>query len=58
MKCTQFEQLHAKLLQLVEKNKYIALKSLNGEKKLYLFTSEDIEICRGISKFTFEGFKQ
>ena len=58
MKCTQFEELRAKMLQLVE-NKYITFKSLNDEQKLfYLFTNEDKEVCRGISKFTFEGFKQ
>ena len=58
MKCTQFEELRAKMLQLVE-NKYVAFKSLSDEQKLfYLFTNEDKEVCRGISKFTFEGFKQ
>ena len=58
MKCTQFEELRAKMLQLVE-NKYVAFKSLNDEQKLfYLFTNEDKEVCHGISKFTFEGFKQ
>ena len=49
MKCTQFEELRAKMLQLVE-NKYVAFKSLNDEQKLfYLFTNEDKEVCRGIS---------
>ena len=58
MKCAQFEELPAKMLQLVE-NKYVAFKSLNDEQKLfYLFTTEDKEVCHGISKFTFEGFKQ
>ena len=58
MKCTQFEELRAKMLQLVE-NKDGAFKSLNDEQKLfYHFTNEDKEVCRGISKFTFEGFKQ
>ena len=58
MKCTQFEELRAKMLQLVE-NKYIAFKSRNDEQKLlYLFRKEDKEVCHGISKFTFEGFKQ
>ena len=57
MKCTQFEELRAKMLQLGE-NKYVAFKRLNDEQKLYLFTNEDKEVCRGISKFTFEGFKQ
>ena len=39
MKCTQFEELHAKMLQLVE-NKYVAFKSLNDEQKLFdLFTN-------------------
>ena len=58
MKCTQFEELRANMLQLVE-NKYVAFKSLNDEQKLfYLFTNEDKEVCHGISKFTFEGFKQ
>ena len=51
------EELRAKLLQLVE-NKYVGFKSLNDEQKLfYLITNEDKEVCRGISKFTFEGFK-
>ena len=54
MKCTQLEELRATMLQLVE-NEYVAFKSLNDEKKLfYLFTNEDKEVCRGISK----GFKQ
>ena len=53
MTCTQFEELHAKVLQLVE-NKYVAFKK---SKLFYLFTNEDKEDCRGISKFTFEGFK-
>ena len=58
MKCTQFEELLAKMLQLVE-SKYIALKSVNNEQNhFYLFTNEDKEVYRGISKFTFEGFKQ
>ena len=58
MKCTQFEELRAKVLQLVE-NKYVAFENLNdGQKLFYLFTNEDREVCRGISKFTFEGFKQ
>ena len=58
MKPTQFEELRAKMLQLVE-NKYIAFKSLNDEQKLfYLFTTEEKEVCHGISKFTSEGFKQ
>ena len=58
MKCTQFEELRAKMLQLVE-NKYVAFKSLNDEQKLiYLFTNENKEVCHGISKFTIEGFKQ
>ena len=57
MTCTQFEELHAKVLQLVEKNTLL-LKNLNDEQKLfYLFTNEDKEDCRDISKFTFEGFK-
>ena len=62
MKCTQFEELRAKMLQLVSvENKYVAFKSLNDEQKLFcLFTNEDKKVCtcRGISKFTFEGFKQ
>ena len=46
------------MLQLVEM-KYIAFKSLNDEQKLfYLFTNEDKDVRRGISKFTFEEFKQ
>ena len=58
MKCTQFEKLRAKMLQLVE-NKYVAFKNLNDEQKpFYLFTNKDKEVCRCISKFTFEGFKQ
>ena len=53
MKCTQFEELRAKMLQLVEK-KYVAFKSLNGEQKLfYLFTNEDKDVCRSISKIYF-----
>ena len=57
MKCTQFEELPAKML-LVE-NKYVAFKSLNDEQKLfYLFTNEDKEVCPGISKFTFEGARK
>ena len=36
MKCTQFEELYAKMLQLVE-NKYVAFKSLNDEQKLFIF---------------------
>ena len=58
MKCTQFEELRAKMLQLVE-NKYVAFNSLNDEQKVfYLFTNQDKDVCRGISKFTIEGFKQ
>ena len=58
MNCTQFEELRAKMLQLVE-NKYVAFESLNDEqKRFYLFTNEDKDVCHGISKFTFEGFKQ
>ena len=58
MKSTQFEELRAKMLRSVE-NKHVTFKSLNDEQKLfYLFTNEDKEVCRGISKFTFEGFKQ
>ena len=34
MKCTHFEELGAKMLQLVE-NKCIAVKSLNDEQKLF-----------------------
>ena len=58
VKCTQFEEFRAKMLQLVE-NKYVAFKSLNNEQKLfYLFTIEDKEVICGISKLTFQGFKQ
>ena len=51
------------MLQLVG-NEYAAFKCLilNDEQKLfYLFTNEDNDVCRGISKFTvffFKGFKQ
>ena len=34
MKCTHFEELGAKMLQIVE-NKCITVKSLNDEQKLY-----------------------
>ena len=45
-------------IELVE-NKYVASRSLNDEQKLfYLFTNEENDVCRGISKFTFEGLKQ
>ena len=37
MKCTHFEELRAKMLQLVE-NKYVAFKSLNDEQKLFIFS--------------------
>ena len=37
MKCAQFEELHAKMLQLVE-NKYVAFKSLNDEQKISLWS--------------------
>ena len=33
MKCTQFQELRVKMLQLVE-NEYLAFKSLNDEQKL------------------------
>ena len=37
MKCTQFEELRVKMLQLVE-NRYVAFKSLNDEQKLFFFS--------------------
>ena len=37
MKCTQFEELRAKMLQLVE-NKYVTFKSLNYEQKFFIFS--------------------
>ena len=58
MKRSQFEELRTKMLQLGE-YKYVVFKRLNDEQKLfYLFTNKDKDVCRGISKFTSEGFKQ
>ena len=57
MKCTQFEELRAKMLQSVE-NKYVAFKTLNDEQNLFIFRYEDKDVYHGISTFTFEGFKQ
>ena len=42
MKCTQFEELHAKMLQLVE-NKCVAFKSLYCEQKLFIFSQTRTE---------------
>ena len=37
MMCTQFEELRARMLQLVE-NKYVVFKSLNDEQKRFIFS--------------------